>query len=191
MNAFHTLVVFTVICVCLFAVTESPAPIDTEGANDEAAIGIEFEKILSIKIQVKMDDQRGEYMGLKSGYFPYTKGEFDGIAKGKLLPEGGALNLVSDTSIEGKRLIDDDIRMILMTDEGEKIYCQAKGYIRQDLKSKKYEYMHTSWTFRTSSSKYKWLNHTVGIANSKFFDQPSTYLAQHDIYVIKPNDKHK
>ena len=189
MNAFRTLVVFAAICVYFFAARESPAPIDIEGANNTETNSIKFEKILSVRIQVAMDDHHGEFMGLKSGYYPYTKGEFDGIARGKLLPQGGALNLVSDTCIKGKRLIEDDIRMILMTNEGEKIYCQAKGYIRQDLKSNKHDYMHTSWTFRTASSKYKWLNHTVGIANTKFIEQPSTYRAQHDIYVIKPNNK--
>ena len=35
--------------------------------------------------------------------------------------------------------------------------------------------MHTSWRFRTSSSKYKWLNYTVGFADTEFFYPPSPY----------------
>ena len=162
----------------------------TSDATNTDATGTHFMRILSIRIQVEMDDQHGEFMGLRSGYYPYTKGEFDGIAKGKLLPQGGALSVVSDTCIEGKRLIHDDIRMTLLTDSGEKIYCQAQGYIRKEPDSQKHDYMHTSWTFRTSSEEYKWLNHTVGIANTTFYDQPATYRARHDIYVIKPGSTH-
>ena len=168
--------------------TAHSAASDEDAKTDDT--DIRFMRILSIKIQVKMDDQHGEFMGLRSGYYPYTKGEFDGIAKGKLLPQGGALSVVSDTCIEGKRLIHDDIRMTLLTDSGEKIYCQAQGYIRKEPDSQKHDYMHTSWTFRSSSEKYKWLNHTVGIANTTFYDQPATYRARHDIYVIKPGNTH-
>ena len=145
---------------------------------------VQFEKIFSIKIQVAMDDQHGDFMDLKSGYFPYTEGEFDGVAKGKLLPQGGALNLSSDTYIDGKTLIEDDIRMILLTEDGEKIYCEALGLILKDSASGSNEFMHTSWRFRTSSTKYKWLNYTVGFADTEFFNPPSPYRAQHNIYRI-------
>ena len=153
--------------------------------NPKSDKNIKFEKILSIKIQVEMDDQYGEFMNLKSGYYPYTKGTFDGVISGKLLPQGGAFSLYSDDYIEGKKLIEDDIRMILITDEGEKIYCEAEGLILKDIKSKEHEFMHTSWRFRTSSTKHKWLNHTVGFANTIWLDKSSEYLAQHDIYIIK------
>jgi len=144
----------------------------------------QLEKIFSIKLQVQMDDQHGEFMDLSSGYYPYTKGEFEGVAKGTLLPQGGAFNLSSDTYIDGQVLIEDDIRMILLTEEGEKIYCEALGLILKDSVSGSNDFMHTSWRFRTSSPKYKWLNHTVGFANTEFFDPPTPYRAQHNIYRI-------
>ena len=145
---------------------------------------VKFEKIFSIKLQVEIDDQYGEFMDLKSGYYPYSNGVFDGVAKGKLLAQGGAFNLYSDTYTDGKTLIEDDIRMVLLTDEGEKIYCEALGLILKDSISNTNDFMHTSWRFRTSSSKYKWLNYTVGFADTEFFYPPSPYRAQHNIYRI-------
>ena len=145
-----------------------------------------FEKILSIKIQVEMDDNHGEFMDLKSGYYPYTKGEFSGVAEGVLLPQGGARNLYSDSYLEGKRLIEDEIIMVLLTDSGEKIYCEALGLILRDTDTDSNDFMHTSWRFRTASPNLAWLNTTVGIAKTRFFNEGSEYRAEHNIYRIVP-----
>tara|TARA_B100001057_G_scaffold491878_1_gene583088 strand:+ start:723 stop:1265 length:543 start_codon:yes stop_codon:yes gene_type:complete len=144
---------------------------------------VELEKIFSIKIQVKMDSKPGVFMGLESGFYPYVKGEFDGVVKGKLLPQGGALNIKSDEFIEGKTIIEDDITMVLLTEDNEKIICRALGYITQDATRWK---MRCSWRFRTDSKKLSWLNTTVGISDSILLGDPiKGYRAQHNIYKIK------
>ena len=144
---------------------------------------VELEKIFSIKIQVEMDSKPGVFMGLESGFYPYVKGEFDGVAKGKLLPQGGALNMRSDVFIEGKTIIEDDITMVLLTEDNEKIICKALGYITKDATEFK---MRCSWRFRTNSKKLSWLNTTVGISDSILLGDPRKgYLGQHNIYRIK------
>ena len=144
---------------------------------------VELEKIFSIKIQVKLDSNPGVFMGLESGFYPYVKGEFDGVAKGKLLPQGGALNIKSDVFIEGKTIIEDDITMVLLTEDNEKIICKALGYITEDATEWK---MRCSWRFRTNSKKLSWLNTTVGISDSILLGDPRKgYLGQHNIYRIK------
>ncbi len=144
---------------------------------------VELEKIFSIKIQVKLDSNPGVFMGLESGFYPYVKGEFDGVAKGKLLPQGGTLNIKSDVFIEGKTIIEDDITMVLLTEDNEKIICKALGYITEDATEWK---MRCSWRFRTNSKKLSWLNTTVGISDSILLGDPRKgYLGQHNIYRIK------
>ena len=50
---------------------------------------IKGEKIFSIKAAVgEYQSSVGEYLNLKSIYAPYTKGVFEGITKGKVLPQG-------------------------------------------------------------------------------------------------------
>ena len=51
---------------------------------------IKGEKLFSIKAAVgEWQSSVGEYLNLKTIYAPYTKGVFDGITNGKVLPIGG------------------------------------------------------------------------------------------------------
>ena len=62
-------------------------------------------------------------MNLKSHYAPYTKGVFEGITKGKVLPIGGDFPLYYEEN--GKTSADLDIDLVLLTEENEKIYCKV------------------------------------------------------------------
>ena len=50
---------------------------------------LKTKKIFNIKVSVGDYSQPGEYLNLKTSYAPYSKGEFSGIACGKVLPIGG------------------------------------------------------------------------------------------------------
>ena len=50
---------------------------------------LKTKKIFNIKVSVGDYSQPGEYLNLQTSYAPYTKGEFDGITSGKVLPIGG------------------------------------------------------------------------------------------------------
>ena len=98
---------------------------------------IKGEKIFSIKAAVgEYQSSVGEYLNLKSIYAPYTKGVFEGITKGKVLPIGGDFPLYHEEN--GKTFADLDIDLVLLTEENEKIYCKATGvfnYVTETFKS--------------------------------------------------------
>ena len=123
---------------------------------------IKGEKLFSIKAAVgEWQSSVGEYLNLKTIYAPYTKGVFDGIAKGKVLPIGGDYPIYYKEN--GKTFADLDIDIVLLTEENEKIYCKATGvfnYVTETFESLKFQ---THWRFRTSSEKYKYLNDVMGI----------------------------
>ena len=124
----------------------------------------------------------GEYLNLKTIYAPYTKGVFDGIAKGKVLPIGGDYPLYYQEN--GKTFSDLDIDMVLLTEDNEKIYCKASGvfnYVTETFESLKFQ---THWRFRTSSEKYKYLNDVMGIGFGSVLSADSEYNFQHDIYDV-------
>ena len=50
---------------------------------------LKTKKIFTIKVSVGDYSQPGEYLNLQTSYAPYTRGEFDGITSGKVLPVGG------------------------------------------------------------------------------------------------------
>ena len=96
---------------------------------------IKGKKLFSIKAGVgEWQSSVGEYLNLKTIYAPYTKGGFDGIAKGKVLPIGGDYPLYYQEN--GKTFSDLDIDMVLLTEDNEKIYCKASGvfnYVNETL----------------------------------------------------------
>lgn len=51
---------------------------------------VKSEKLFSIKASIgEWQSSVGEYLNLKTIYAPYTKGVFEGVATGKVLPVGG------------------------------------------------------------------------------------------------------
>ena len=87
---------------------------------------IKGEKLFSIKAAVgEWQSSVGEYLNLKTIYAPYTKGVFDGITNGKVLPIGGDYPLYHQE--DGKTFSDLDIDIVLLTEDNEKIYCKASG----------------------------------------------------------------
>ena len=80
---------------------------------------VKGEKIFSIKASIgEWQSSVGEYLNLKTIYAPYTKGDFKGVAKGKVLPVGGDFPLYHQE--DGKTYADLDIDLVLLTEENEK-----------------------------------------------------------------------
>tara|TARA_B100001113_G_C20886989_1_gene525218 strand:- start:84 stop:587 length:504 start_codon:yes stop_codon:yes gene_type:complete len=144
---------------------------------------IEGDKILSIKVSVgEWQSSPGEYLNLKTIYAPYSKGVFDGITSGKVLPVGGDFPLYYQK--DGKTFEDLDIVLVLITEDNEKIYCTATGvfnFVTDTFEPLKFQ---THWRFKTSSEKYKYLNDVMGIGFGKVLPANSEYNFQHDIYDV-------
>ena len=148
---------------------------------------VKGKKLFSIKVAIgESQSSVGEYLNLKTVYAPYTKGVFDGIANGKVLPVGGDYPLYYNE--DGKTYADLDIDMVLLTRDNEKIYCKVTGvfnYITETFESIKFQ---THWRFRTSSEKYKYLNDTMATGFGSVLATESGYNFQHDVYDIKLNN---
>ena len=150
-----------------------------------ASYGQKFkgEKLFSIKASIgEWQSSVGEYLNLKTIYAPYTKGVFDGVTKGKVLPVGGDFPLYHQE--DGITYADLDIDLVLLTEDNEKIYCKATGvfnYVTETFESLKFQ---THWRFRTSSKKYRYLNDVMGIGFGTVLSPDSGYNFQHDIYDI-------
>ena len=110
---------------------------------------IKGDKILSIKVSVgEWQSSPGEYLNLKTIYAPYSKGVFDGITSGKVLPVGGDFPLYYQK--DGKTFEDLDIVLVLITEDNEKIYCTATGvfnFVTDTFEPLKFQ---THWRFKTS-----------------------------------------
>ena len=88
------------------------APLLSYGQN------VQGKKLFSIKVAVgEWQSSVGEYLKLKTIYAPYSKGVFDGIANGNVLPVGGDYPLYYEN--DGKTFADLDIDMVLLTDDNE------------------------------------------------------------------------
>ena len=138
---------------------------------------IKGEKLFSIKAAIgEYQSSVGEYLNLNTIYAPYTKGIFDGITTGKVLPIGGDFPLYHQEN--GKTFADLDIDLVLLTEENEKIYCKATGvfnYVTETFESLKFQ---THWRFRTSSEKYKYLNDVIAIGFGYVLPQNQTLAFQ-------------
>ena len=74
---------------------------------------IKGEKLFSIKASIgEWQSSIGEYLNLKTIYAPYTKGVFEGITSGKVLPVGGDFPLYHQEN--GKTYADLDIDLFLI-----------------------------------------------------------------------------
>lgn len=123
--------------------------------------------------------------------FPFR----DGFAKGdkvngKILECGGDWGLVVDSTT-----FKVDVRATIQTDDGALIYLTYTGYNHANAKnfaiisagkggelSPSDYYFRTSVSFETSSPRYAWLNHTVGIGVGRF---PAAGKVAYRIYTIK------
>ena len=147
---------------------------------------IKGKKLFSIKAAVgEWQSSVGDYLNLNTIYAPYSKGVFDGIAKGKVLPVGGDYPLYYLEN--GNTYADLDIDMVLLTEDDEKIYCKATGvfnYVTETFESLKFQ---THWRFRTSSEKYKYLNNLIATGFGFVLPPDSEFNFQHDVYDINLN----
>ncbi len=121
-------------------------------------------------------------MNLKTSYAPYSKGEFNGIACGKVLPIGG--DFFKSYSKDGKNFSELDIDLVLLTDGGEKILCKASGILNYEIETFKPIKFETQWRFMTSSKEFSYLNEVIAIGLGSFLDVKSGYMFQHVIYQV-------
>ena len=140
------------------------------------------EKILTIKASTSDYSDAGKFLNLKTIYAPYSKGEVNGIFKGKVLPIGG--DMPDYYEKDGIWYMELDIDMILLTEDNEKIYCKATGVLNLVLETFEAQKFETHWRFRTSSNKYNYLNELMGVGYGKFLPEGSNYALQHEIYKI-------
>jgi len=138
--------------------------------------------ILTIKASTGDYSDPGEFLNLQTLYAPYSKGEVNGIFKGKVLPIGG--DMPDYYEKEGIWYMELDIDMIILTEDNEKVYCKATGVLNLNLETFQAQKFQTHWRFRTSSKKYNYLNELIGVGFGKFLPEGSNYTLQHDIYKI-------
>lgn len=106
---------------------------------------------------------------------PVIGGSFEGPEiKGKVLPNGGDWLLMIDSTTAKL-----DIRAVLETDDGEKIYSHYGGFIH--FYSDGSYYFRTTPVFETASEKYAWLNYTIAVGVGKLIKGGVAYK----IYIIK------
>ena len=110
--------------------------------------------------------QPGEYLNLQTSYAPYTKGEFDGITSGKVLPVGG--DFFKSYSKNGTIYSELDIDLVMLTDGGEKIFCKASGILNYEIDTFKPIKFETQWRFMTSSKEFSYLNEVIAIGLGSF-----------------------
>ncbi|UZO79570.1 DUF3237 domain-containing protein [Aquimarina sp. ERC-38] len=107
--------------------------------------------------------------------YPVVGGTFDGPdLKGKVLPNGGDWLLMLDATTTKL-----DVRAILETDGGDKIYIHYGGFIHY--KADGSYYFRTNPVFETSSEKYNWLNYTIGVGVGELIEGGVKYK----VYAIK------
>jgi hypothetical protein len=106
---------------------------------------------------------------------PIRGGTVEGpLFKGKVLPNGADWLLMIDSSTAKL-----DVRAVVETDEGEKIYAHYGGFIH--FYSDGSYYFRTNPEFETASEKYAWLNHTMAVGVGKLIEGGVAYK----IYLIK------
>lgn len=90
---------------------------------------------------------------------PLSGGTFGGPSlRGTVLP-GGADWI---TQVSGHSSL--DVRITLLTDDGEHIYMTYKGMVARNDSGL---YWRVTPTFNTASEKYDWLNHIVAVGKNK------------------------
>tara|TARA_B100000575_G_scaffold24147_1_gene16405 strand:+ start:2515 stop:3009 length:495 start_codon:yes stop_codon:yes gene_type:complete len=143
---------------------------------------LKTKKIFNIKVSVGDYSQPGEYLNLQTSYAPYSRGEFNGITSGKVLPIGG--DFFKSYSKDGTNFSELDIDLVMLTDGGEKILCKASGILNYEIETFKPIKFETQWRFMTSSKEFSYLNEVIAIGLGSFLDDKSGYMFQHEIYQV-------
>jgi hypothetical protein len=152
---------------------------------------LKYEFLFDLDIDVNPPQVVGPVLKGTRLIFPFK----DGVAKsdklnGKILECGGDWGLVLDSTT-----FKVDVRATIQTDDGALIYLTYYGYNHANAKtfamisagkvgelSPSDYYFRTSVSFETSSPKYAWLNHTVGVGVGRF---PAAGKVAYRIYAIK------
>ena len=136
---------------------------------------LEYELLFEITALLDKPIEIGESAVGKRTIYPVTGGTFKGPElKGKVLPNGGDWLLMVDSTTANI-----DVRILLETNEGDKIYTHYNGYIHY--KTDGSYYFRTTPVFETSSEKYSWLNHTIAVGVGELIEGGVKYK----VYAIK------
>lgn len=125
---------------------------------------LEYELLFEMTGLLDKPIEIGESSIGKRTIYPVTSGTFNGPElKGKILPNGGDWLLMIDATTAKI-----DVRIVLETDDGEKIYTHYDGFIHW------YDdgsyYFRTNPVFETASSKYSWLNYMIAVGVGELVD---------------------
>ena len=136
---------------------------------------LEFELLFEMTALLDEPIEIGDSPIGKRTIYPVSGGTFNGPEiKGKVLPNGGDWLIMIDSKIAKL-----DVRAVLETNEGDKIYTHYGGFIHYNADGT--YYFRTNPIFETASEKYNWLNHTIAVGVGELIDGGVRYK----VYRIK------
>lgn len=107
--------------------------------------------------------------------YPIKGGTFEGPnIKGKVLPAGEDWLLKVDEATNKL-----DVRLVLETEEGERIACSYTGLVHKNADGT--SYWRISPSFQTGSKKYEWLNYVLAVGKGSFENGNVNY----EVFLIK------
>lgn len=160
------LIIFSILYLCIFIVSFSINAQELE---------LEYEFLCEVTALLDKPIEIGNTPLGKRTIYPISSGTVTGPKiKGKVLPNGGDWLLMMDSTTAKL-----DIRAVIETDAGEKIYIHYGGFIHWNGDGS--YYFRTNPVFETASEKYAWLNHTITVGVGKLIEGGVKYK----LYVIK------
>ena len=145
---------------------------------------LKTEKIADVNVNVNAPTMAGSKI-----IYTVKSGTIKGKINGTILPIGGDFtSLISPTNIKL------DVREVIQTDDSATIYVTKSGFIftdsttfnlivagkGKDINPDKY-YFRATYFFETTTPKYDWLNHSIGIATGTITESGVSYK----LYIVK------
>lgn len=145
---------------------------------------LKTEKIADVTVNLNPPTMAGSKI-----IYTVKSGSIKGKVNGIILPIGGDFTtLISPTNVKL------DVREVIQTEDSATIYVTKSGFIYadtttfklivtgkgKDVSPDKY-YFRSTYFFETTSPKYDWLNHTIGIAMGTITESGVSYK----LYAVK------
>lgn len=145
---------------------------------------LKTEKIADVTVNLNPPTMAGSKI-----IYTVKSGTIKGKINGSILPIGGDFTtLISPTNVKL------DVREVIQTEDSATIYVTKSGFIYadtatfklivtgkgKDVNPDKY-YFRSTYFFETTSPKYDWLNHTIGIAVGTITESGVSYK----LYAVK------
>ena len=145
---------------------------------------LKTEKIADVTVNLNPPTMAGSKI-----IYTVKSGTIKGKVNGTILPIGGDFTtLISPTNVKL------DVREVIQTEDSATIYITKSGFIYadtatfklivigkgKDVSPNKY-YFRSTYFFETTSPKYDWLNHTIGIAIGTITETGVSYK----LYAVK------